>query len=56
MELRKNQNIRIGDVLKEFGYVTDADIDRAVAYQKEHQGCFNRIKYYNRKTDVDGSW
>ena len=38
MELRKNQNIRIGDVLKEFGYVTDADIDRAVAYQKEHQG------------------
>ncbi len=38
MEMKANKNIRIGDVLKEFGYVTDADIDAAVAYQKEHEG------------------
>jgi type IV pilus assembly protein PilB len=35
MEIR---NIRIGDVLKEFGYITDADIEAALAYQKEHKG------------------
>ena len=27
MEMNNNRKIRIGDVLKEFGYVTDADID-----------------------------
>lgn len=38
MDARKNQNIRIGDVLKEFGYVTEDDIGKAIAYQKDHQG------------------
>lgn len=38
MEIRKNQNIRIGDLLVEYGFVTENDISRAVAYQKEHQG------------------
>ena len=38
MEMRSNKNIRIGDVLKEFGYVTDSDIDAAVEYQKTHEG------------------
>ena len=38
MEMKLNKNIRIGDVLKEFGYVTDADIESAVAYQKSHEG------------------
>jgi len=33
-----NQRIRIGDVLKEFGYVTDDQIGQAIAYQKEHEG------------------
>ncbi|MBQ8983329.1 MAG: Flp pilus assembly complex ATPase component TadA [Lachnospiraceae bacterium] len=30
--------MRIGDVLKEFGYVTDDQIGEAIAYQKEHKG------------------
>lgn len=38
MEMRKNQNIRIGDVLLEFGYVNDNQITDAIAYQKEHEG------------------
>lgn len=38
MELRKNQNIRIGDVLQEFGYVNADQIEQAIAYQKEHKG------------------
>ena len=38
MEMRKNQNIRIGDVLLEFGYVNDNQITDAIAYQKEHVG------------------
>ncbi len=38
MEMRSNQNIRIGDVLVEFGYVNDAQIGEAIAYQKEHSG------------------
>jgi type IV pilus assembly protein PilB len=38
MEIRKNQNIRIGDVLVEFGYVNDDQIGQAIAYQKEHKG------------------
>lgn len=32
------KNIRIGDVLKEYGYATEAQIDAAAAYQKEHPG------------------
>ncbi len=32
------RNIRIGDVLKEYGYVTDSQIEQALAYQKEHKG------------------
>ncbi|WP_411338145.1 GspE/PulE family protein [Ruminococcus gauvreauii] len=31
------RNLRIGDVLKEYGYVTDEQIDEALAYQKEHR-------------------
>ncbi len=38
MEMRSNKNIRIGDVLKEFGYVTDEQVGEAIAYQKEHEG------------------
>ena len=38
MEMRSNKNIRIGDVLKEFGYVTDDDIGAAIEYQKTHEG------------------
>lgn len=38
MEYRKPNTIRIGDVLKEFGYVTDDQIGEAIAYQKEHKG------------------
>lgn len=32
------RNLRIGDILKEYGYVTDRHIEAAVAYQKEHKG------------------
>ncbi len=32
------RNLRIGDVLKEYGYVTDSQIGEALAYQKEHKG------------------
>ncbi len=38
MEYRKSNTIRIGDVLKEFGYVTDEQIGQAIEYQKEHKG------------------
>lgn len=38
MEMRSNKNIRIGDVLKEFGYVTDDDISAALEYSKSHEG------------------
>ena len=38
MEARSNKNIRIGDVLKEFGYVTDDDINAALEYTKTHEG------------------
>lgn len=34
--VRNTRNIRIGDVLKEYGYVTDEQIQQAVEYQKEH--------------------
>ncbi|MDD3403018.1 MAG: GspE/PulE family protein [Hespellia sp.] len=33
-----NRNLRIGDVLKEYGYVSDAQIEDAIEYQKEHKG------------------
>ena len=32
------RNVRIGDVLKEYGYVTEEQISAALAYQKEHKG------------------
>ena len=32
------RNVRIGDVLKEFGYIDDAGINQGLAYQKEHRG------------------
>lgn len=32
------KNLRIGDLLKEYGYVTDEQIEAAIAYQKEHKG------------------
>ena len=35
---RSNKNIRIGDVLKGFGYVTDDDISAALDYSKNHEG------------------
>ena len=38
MEMRSNKNIRIGDVLKEFGYVTEDDISAALEYTKTHEG------------------
>ena len=38
MDARSNKNIRIGDVLKEFGYVTDDDINAALEYSKTHEG------------------
>ena len=38
MEIRKNQNIRIGDVLVEFGYVNDTQIAAAIEYQKNNKG------------------
>jgi len=38
MEMRKNQNIRIGDDLLEFGYVNEQQISAAVEYQKENKG------------------
>ena len=37
MEARSNKNIRIGDVLKEFGYVTEDDITAALEYSKSHE-------------------
>lgn len=38
MEIRKNQNIRIGDLLQEFGYVNQQQCDEAFNYTKEHKG------------------
>ncbi len=38
MDFGVKKNIRIGDVLKEFGYVDDKQIAQAIAYQKEHEG------------------
>lgn len=32
------RNVRIGDVLKEYGYVNDTQVERALEYQKEHRG------------------
>lgn len=32
------RNLRIGDVLKEYGYVTEEQIGDAISYQKEHKG------------------
>ena len=30
------KNVRIGDVLKQYGYITDEELQSALAYQKEH--------------------
>lgn len=38
METRKIQNIRIGDLLLELGYVSEQQISDAVEYQKTHKG------------------
>ncbi len=38
MDIKNSRNIRIGDVLKEFGYVTEEQIGEAIAYQKSHEG------------------
>lgn len=38
METPMIKNIRLGDLLKEEGYVTGEQIDKAIAYQKEHPG------------------
>ena len=38
MDTAKIRNVRIGDVLKEYGYVTEEDIQAAIAYQKSHKG------------------
>lgn len=38
MDIRKNQNIRIGEVLLEFGYINEDQIKQAVEYQQEHKG------------------
>lgn len=38
MEVKRSNAIRIGDVLKEFGYVTEEQIGQAISYQKEHKG------------------
>ena len=38
MEMRRNQNIRIGDLLVEMGYVNDQQISEAIAYQRENKG------------------
>lgn len=38
MEIRKNQNIRIGDLLVELGYVNESQISDAIEYQKANKG------------------
>lgn len=38
MDTSMIKNVRIGDVLKEYGYVTDEQINQAMQYQKEHRG------------------
>ena len=49
--MEKNiRNLRIGDILKEYGYVSDAQIGEAIAYQKEHKGV--RIGGADRKSVV----
>lgn len=38
MDTSQFKNVRIGDVLKEYGYVTDSQLEEAFAYQKENKG------------------
>ena len=38
MELTSIKNIRLGQVLKEAGYVTEEDIGKAIEYQKQNPG------------------
>ncbi len=37
MDNRNNKSIRIGDVLQELGYIGEEEIEKALAYQKEHK-------------------
>ena len=38
METASIKNIRLGQLLKEAGYVTEEQIERAVEYQKQNPG------------------
>jgi type IV pilus assembly protein PilB len=38
MPAPQNKRIRIGDVLKDLGYIDDDQLDQALAYQREHRG------------------
>lgn len=38
MDTMNNKNLRIGDILQEFGYINDDDVKAALDYQKEHKG------------------
>lgn len=37
MDNRNNKSIRIGDVLQELGYIGEEEIEKALAFQKEHK-------------------
>ena len=32
------KNVPIGEVLKEYGYITEQQVQEALAYQRDHQG------------------
>ncbi|MBQ8638013.1 MAG: Flp pilus assembly complex ATPase component TadA [Lachnospiraceae bacterium] len=36
--MANEKNIRIGDVLKSYGYINDMQLERALDYQKQHKG------------------
>lgn len=38
MDFSSVKNLRIGDVLREYGYADEKQIEEALAYQKEHRG------------------
>ena len=53
--MEKNiRNLRIGDVLKEYGYINEAQVEAALAYQKTHQKMCIRDRR-DRAAD-DGVW
>lgn len=37
MDSRRNQNLRTGDILMEFGYINEEQLAQAVAYKQEHK-------------------